>query len=105
MPSTLRTWARRTSFESGSYRRENRCEPRAFEKACTAGREFSRRRTGVVVFPLRLDADRAPREADLTRSGLACASDCFLPVWQSASAEPFAPYRLAGTMRQFMDHI
>jgi hypothetical protein len=35
--------------------------------------------TGVVVFPLRLDADRAAREADLTRSGVACASDCFLP--------------------------
>ena len=59
--------------------------------------------TGVVVFPLRLDADRAAREADLTRSGLACASDCFLPIWQSASAESFAPYRVAGTMREFMD--
>jgi hypothetical protein len=49
--------------------------------------------TGVVVFPLGLDADRAPREADLTRSGLACASDCFLPIWQSASAESFAVVR------------
>ena len=49
--------------------------------------------TGVVLFPLRLDADWAAREADLTRSGLACASDCFLPIWQSASAESFAPYR------------
>ena len=61
--------------------------------------------TGVVVFPLRVDADRAAREADLTRSGQACASDYFLPVWQSAFAEPFAPYRVAGTMREFMDHI
>ena len=61
--------------------------------------------TGVVVFPLRLDADRASREVDLTRSGLACASDCFLPVRQSAFAEPFAPYRVAGTMREFMDYI
>ena len=42
--------------------------------------------TGVVVFPLRLDADRAARGADLTRSGVARASDCFLPIWQSASA-------------------
>ena len=61
--------------------------------------------TGVVVFPLRLDADRAAREADLTRFGLACASDCFLPIWQSAFAEPFAPYRVAGTMREFLGHI
>jgi hypothetical protein len=61
--------------------------------------------TGVIVFPLPVDADRAAREADLTRSGLACASDCFLPIWQSASAEPFAPYRVAGTMHEFMDHI
>jgi hypothetical protein len=61
--------------------------------------------TGAVVFPLRVDADRAAREADLTRSGLACASDCFLPIWQSASAESFAPYRVAGTMREFMDSI
>jgi hypothetical protein len=49
--------------------------------------------TGVVVFPLRLDADRAALEADLMRSGLACASDCFLPIWQSASAESFAVVR------------
>ena len=105
MLSTLRTWARQTSFESGSYRRETRCEPRHFEQACTAGRELSRGETGVVVFPLRLDGDRAAREADLTRSGLACASDCFLPIWRSASAESFAPYRVAGTMREFMDHI
>jgi hypothetical protein len=48
--------------------------------------------TGVVVFPLRLDADRA-RGADLTRSGVARASDCFLPIWQSASAESFAVVR------------
>ena len=51
------------------------------------------------------DADRAAREANLTRSGMACAPDCFLPIWQSASAESFAPYRVAGTMREFMDHI
>ena len=47
----------------------------------------------------------AAREADLTRSGVACASDCFLPIWQSASAESFGPYRVAGTMREFMDYI
>jgi hypothetical protein len=53
--------------------------------------------TGVAVFPLRLDADRAAREADLTRSGLAQATDRFLPIWQFLTAEPFAPYQVAGT--------
>jgi len=56
--------------------------------------------TGVVVFPLRLDADRAAREADLTRSGLAQATDRFLPIWQFLTAEPFAPL---APVREFMD--
>ena len=61
--------------------------------------------TGVVVFPLRLDADRAAREADLTRSGLARAHDRFLPDLAVGVRRPFAPYRVAGTLREFMDHI